>query len=56
MELISEKIKFKIDRFYAIGSPISYFLTLRGETELCDGLKLNCNNFFNIFNQVYFKC
>lgn len=47
------KLKFKTDCFFALGSPISMFLTLRGITQIDEKFHLpNCFNVFNIFHPL----
>jgi hypothetical protein len=47
------KLDFNVDNFFALGSPIAMFLTVRGIDKLSDDFKLpTCNGFFNIFHPV----
>ena len=47
------KLKFKCKSFFALGSPISMFLTLRGITQISEHFYLpNGVNFFNIYHPL----
>jgi len=49
------QLNFKIDNFFALGSPIGAFITVRGIEKLGTEFKLPiCENFFNIFHPVRF--
>jgi hypothetical protein len=49
------KLDFKLANFFALGSPIPMFLTLRGINNLGTEFKLpTCDQFFNIFHPVKF--
>jgi hypothetical protein len=48
------KLNFKPTNFFALGSPIPMFLTVRGIEHLGTEFKLpTCDSFFNIFHPVY---
>ncbi|RNA10694.1 SEC23-interacting isoform X2 [Brachionus plicatilis] len=51
-EPTESNFEFKVDNFFAIGSPIAFFLTTRGVNLADSNLKLNCDCFFNIFHQL----
>ncbi|RNA25641.1 phospholipase DDHD2 isoform X1 [Brachionus plicatilis] len=45
------KLNFKVENFFALGSPIAVFLTVRGEDKITTDFKLpTCSSFFNIFH------
>lgn len=47
------QLNFQIENFFALGSPISVFLTVRGESKIGTDFKFpTCNSFFNIFHPV----
>ncbi|CAF0968805.1 unnamed protein product [Brachionus calyciflorus] len=46
------KFEFKVDNFFAMGSPIPFFLTTRGVNLMDVNFKLNCDFFYNIFHQL----
>ncbi len=49
------QLNFKINNFFALGSPIGAFITVRGIEKLGTEFKLPiCDNFFNIFHPVSF--
>lgn len=48
------KLNFQVENFFALGSPISVFLTVRGEDKIGTDFKFpTCSSFFNIFHPVY---
>lgn len=47
------RLNFKVANFFALGSPIPMFLTVRGIEKVDPDFKLpTCDNFFNIFHPV----
>lgn len=47
------QLNFKVKNFFALGSPIAMFLTVRGVEALGADFKLpTCESFFNIFHPV----
>ncbi|XP_014668792.1 PREDICTED: SEC23-interacting protein-like, partial [Priapulus caudatus] len=45
------KLDFNLCAFFALGSPIAVFLTVRGVNEVCEDYRLpTCPGFFNIFH------
>lgn len=47
------QLYFKVNNFFALGSPIAVFMAVRGVEKLSPEFKLpNCQGFFNIFHPV----
>ena len=47
------QLNFRVSNFFAMGSPIAMFLTVRGIEKLDTDFKLpTCDQFFNIFHPV----
>jgi hypothetical protein len=45
------KLEFKVSNFFALGSPIAMFLTVRGVSKLGSDFKLpTCDSMFNLFH------
>jgi hypothetical protein len=48
------QLQFKVNNFFALGSPIAVFLSVRGIEKLSTEFKLpKCDAFFNIFHPVF---
>ena len=49
------QVNFDFDNFFALGSPVALFLTVRGAESLGEDFRFpTCPGFFNIFHPVSF--
>lgn len=45
-----DKLLFKVEKYFSLGSPIGLFLLLKGGQLDFDSINLNCQQFYNIFH------